>query len=285
MGCVLNGHSEPSENAEHELWMTIQQEASDSLSRETLLSTYLDAFVLSHPSLEHVLAFTLGNKLASTTLDADDLYNLFLDVLKSSTEVRKGLYADLRAFKDRDPACNTYCHCLLHFKGFQACQVYRIGHYLWNQDRKSLSCVLQSRASEVFDVDIHPAAKIGNGIIFDHASGVVIGETAVVGNNVSIMHGVTLGGTGKEGGDRHPKIRDGVLIGAGASVIGNIIVGEGAKIAPGAVVLREVPPRTAAFGAPARLVGGWKNPTKLDDVPGETMDHVSYVLDWSDYVI
>ncbi|KAH7436199.1 hypothetical protein KP509_05G007800 [Ceratopteris richardii] len=282
---VSNGHVEAFGNAENELWMTIRKEAYDNLSQETLLAKPLDALVLSHASLEHALAYILASKLASTTLDTDALNNLFLEAVMSSAKVRAGIYADLKAFKDRDPACSSYCHCLLNYKGFQACQLYRIAHYLWNLDRKSLACVLQSRASEVFDVDIHPAARIGNGILLDHASGVVIGETAVVGDNVSILHGVTLGGTGKHGGDRHPKVRDGVLIGAGASIIGNITVGEGAKIAAGAVVLREVPPRTVAFGAPALLAGGRNNPTKLEETPSETMDHVTYVLDWSDYEI
>ncbi|OMO83711.1 hypothetical protein CCACVL1_11257 [Corchorus capsularis] len=143
----------------------------------------------------------------------------------------------------------------------------------------------EARASEVFAVDIHPGAKIGSGILFDHATGVVVGETAVIGNNVSILHNVTLGGTGKASGDRHPKIGNGVLIGAGTCILGNIKIGDGAKIGAGSVVLKEVPPRTTAVGNPARLVGGRDNPVKLDKIPSFTMDHTSHISEWSDYVI
>ncbi|KAH7422263.1 hypothetical protein KP509_12G001100 [Ceratopteris richardii] len=282
---MSSGQLEPSENGETELWLTIRKEASDCVSHESLLTKHLNALVLAHTSLEHALSFILASKLASIALDADVLYKLFVDVMQSSAKVREGIYADLRAVKERDPACTCYCHCVLNFKGFQACQVYRIAHCLWNQDKKAVAYVLQSRMSEVFGVDIHPAARIGKGVLFDHAAGVVIGETAVVGDNVAILHGVTLGGTGKHGGDRHPKIGAGVLIGAGASIIGNITVGDGAKIGAGALVLMEVPPRTTAVGCPARLVGGRNNPTKLTEPPIETMDHLSYVADWCDYVI
>ncbi|KAH7428416.1 hypothetical protein KP509_09G000500 [Ceratopteris richardii] len=280
-----NGNTKALNSAEEELWITIRQEASDIVSEESFLSKHLNIYILCHGSLEHALGFLLANKLASSTLNSDDLYSIFLDALRSSRKLIESIYADLKAIKEKDPACTSYCHCILNFKGFQACQSYRVSHYLWGRGRKTLACVLQSRISEVFDVDIHPAAKIGKGVLFDHATGVVIGETAVVGDNVSILHGVTLGGTGKQGGDRHPKIQDGVLIGAGASIIGNVIVGEGAKIGAGAVVLMDIPSKTTAVGCPARLVGSRNNPSKLKDIPSETMDHVSYVLEWSDYVI
>ncbi|KAL2956288.1 hypothetical protein AAZX31_18G077000 [Glycine max] len=188
---------------------------------------------------------------------------------------------DLIAVKERDPACISYVHCLLNFKGFLACQAHRIAHKLWLQGRKVLALLIQNRVSEVFAVDIHPGAKIGRGILLDHATGLVVGETAVIGNNVSILHNVTLGGTGKASGDRHPKIGDGVLIGAGTCILGNIKIGDGAKIGACSVVLKEVPPRTTAVGNPARLVGGKDNPIKLDKMPSFTMDHTS----WSDYVI
>lgn len=160
-----------------------------------------------------------------------------------------------------------------------------MAHRLWTEARRPLALALSSRIADVFAVDIHPAAKIGKGILFDHATGVVVGETAVIGNNVSILHHVTLGGTGKVGGDRHPKIGDGVLIGAGATILGNVKIGEGAKIGAGSVVLIDVPPRTTAVGNPARLVGGKERPSKHEDVPGESMDHTSFISEWSDYII
>ncbi|KAH0906630.1 hypothetical protein HID58_038457 [Brassica napus] len=176
--------------------------------------------------------------------------------------------------------------CLLNYKGFLAIQAYRVSHKLWTQSRKPLALALHSRVSDVFAVDIHPAARIGKGILLDHATGVVIGETAVIGNNVSILHHVTLGGTGKACGDRHPKIGDGCLIGAGATILGNVKIGAGAKVGAGSVVLIDVPTRATAVGNPARLVGGKEKPTMHDEeCPGESMDHTSFISEWSDYII
>ena len=192
---------------------------------------------------------------------------------------------NLKAVKERDPACINHVHCFLNFKGFLACQSHRVAHKLWLQGRKVLAVMIQNRVSEVFAVDIHPGAKIGSGILLDHATGLVVGETAVIGNNVSILHSVTLGGTGKASGDRHPKIGDGVLIGAGTCILGNIKVGECAKIGAGSVVIKDVPPRTTVVGNPAKLVGGKNNPVKLDKMPSFTMDHTSNITEFYDYCI
>lgn len=267
------------------LWAQIKAEARRDADAEPALASYLYSTILSHSSLERSLAFHLGNKLCSSTLLSTLLYDLFLGTFSNDVQLRAATVADLRAAKLRDPACVSFSHCLLNYKGFLALQAHRVAHKLWTESRKPLALALQSRISDVFAVDIHPAAKIGKGVLFDHATGVVVGETAVIGNNVSILHHVTLGGTGKAGGDRHPKIGDGVLIGAGATILGNVTIGEGAKIGAGSVVLINVPPRTTAVGNPARLMGGKDHPSQHKDVPGESMDHTSFISQWSDYII
>nr|AFK08536.2 SAT [Apium graveolens] len=267
------------------LWAQIKAEARRDADSEPALASYLYSTILSHSSLERSLSFHLGNKLCSSTLLSTLLYDMFLNTFSNDAALRSATVADLRAARFRDPACVSFAHCLLNYKGFLACQAHRVAHKLWTQCRQPLALALQSRISDVFAVDIHPAARIGKGILFDHATGVVVGETAVIGNNVSILHHVTLGGTGKAGGDRHPKIGDGVLIGAGATILGNVNIGEGAKIGAGSVVLIDVPPRTTAVGNPAWLVGGKDTPSKHEDVPGEFMDHTSFISEWSDYII
>ncbi|KAI5392463.1 Serine acetyltransferase 3 [Lathyrus oleraceus] len=246
------------EEVEDSMWMKMKEEAKDDVSVEPILSGYYHISVLSHKSLESGLANHLAVKLSSN---------------------------DMKAVKERDPACITHVHCFLNFKGFLACQAHRIAHNLWTNGRKVLAVIIQNRVCEVFGVDIHPGAKFGSGILFDHATGIVVGETAVIGNDVSILHSVTLGGTGKSHGDRHPKIGDGVLIGAGTCILGNVKIGEGAKIGAGSVVIKEVPPRTTVVGNPAKLVGGKNNPIKLDKIPSHTMDHVSNISEFYDYVI
>lgn len=268
-----------------DVWVKIQEEARSDVEREPILSSYYYTSILSQQSLERALANHLSIKLSNLSLPSCTLYDIFLAVLQDDREIIEAVEEDLRAVKERDPACISYVHCFLNFKGFLSCQAHRLAHKLWSQNRKVLALLIQNRVSEAFAVDIHPGAKIGRGILLDHATGVVIGETAVIGNNVSILHNVTLGGTGKACGDRHPKIGHGVLIGAGTCILGNIRIGDGAKIGAGSVVLKDVPPRTTAVGNPARLVGGKANPIKLDKIPSFTMDHTSHISEWSDYVI
>ena len=236
------------------VWQTIRTEVARDVEREPILASFLHATILRHNRLEEALSFHLAGKLGGPL--AEMLVREVIDeALASSPQIAESVRADLRAVKERDPATETYSQPFLYFKGFQALQAYRIAHWLWEQKRKPLAFYLQNRISQVFAVDIHPAARIGHGILIDHGTGVVIGETAVVENDVSMLHEVTLGGTGKETGDRHPKVREGVLIGTGAKILGNVVIGKGAKVGAGSVVLNDVPPHCTAAGVPARIVG------------------------------
>lgn len=274
------------EDLDDDLWLRMKDEAKSDVEQEPILSKFYFSSILSCDSLSSALANHLSVKLGDSSLPSGILYDLFHGLLADDQEIMRAVQDDLRAAKERDPACLSYVQCFLNYKGFLACQAHRLAHKLWSTGRKSLAIVIQNRVSEVFAVDIHPGAKIGRGILLDHATGVVMGETAVIGNNVSILHNVTLGGTGKDSGDRHPKIGEGVLIGAGSCVLGNVRIGDGAKIAAGSVVLKEVPPRTTAAGVPSWLVGGKTNPIKLDTFPGLTMDHTSHISELLfDYVI
>ncbi|XP_071730264.1 serine acetyltransferase 1, chloroplastic-like [Rutidosis leptorrhynchoides] len=282
---IFSQNHEEYEDDDDDLWLKMKDEARSEVDQEPILANYYFSLILSHSSLESALANQISIKLSNLSLPSATLYDLIMGVLTQDHEVVISVKNDLKAVKERDPACISYVHCFLNFKGFVACQAHRIAHNLWLQGRTILALLIQSRVSEVFSIDIHPGAKIGSGVMFDHGTGIVIGETSVIGNNVSILHNVTLGGTGKSCGDRHPKIGDGVLIGAGTCVLGNIMIGEGAKIGAGSVVLKDVPARTTAVGNPAKLIGGKKNPTKLDKIPSFTMDHIQHVNEWSDYVI
>lgn len=236
------------------VWETIRAEVAEDSRREPMLASFLHSIILNHTNLEDALSFHLATKLESETLTACTLRDLFDEALANDSRIGEAVRADIRAVCERDPACRGYSTPLLYFKGFHALQSYRVAHYFWNQGRETLAAFLQSRISQVLSVDIHPAARIGKGILMDHATSIVIGETALVEDNVSMLHEVTLGGTGKERGDRHPKIRQGVLISAGAKILGNVEVGEGAKIAGGAVVLKDVPAHCTAAGVPAEIV-------------------------------
>lgn len=233
-----------------------------------MLASFLHTTVLHHDSLEASLSFHLAQNLDSSTAPALLVREVIEQAFASDPGIGAAIRCDLLAVQQRDSACSDYAVAFLFFKGFHALQSYRIAHWLWRQGRHPLALFLQNRMSCEFAVDIHPAAVIGRGILLDHATGVVIGETAVVGDNVSIMQSVTLGGTGKESGDRHPKVADGVLIGAGAKILGNIRIGEGAKVSAGSVVLADVPPHTTVAGVPARVVG-----KPCSDSPSLDMNH------------
>jgi len=237
------------------VWVQIAQEARAAIAEEPLLGGLIHSSVLHHGSFESALAYRISLKLASSEMPEQILREICDKALAADSRIGLAARADIVAVRDRDPACDRFLLPLLFFKGYQAVQAYRIAHWLWREGRRDLARFFQMRSSEVFGVDIHPAARIGQGIMIDHAHSIVIGETAVVGDNVSMLHSVTLGGTGKEEEDRHPKIGDGVLIGAGAKVLGNIRVGKCSRIAAGSVVLQEVPPCKTVAGVPAKIVG------------------------------
>jgi serine O-acetyltransferase len=237
------------------VWSRIREEAFEMVRSEPLLGGLAHSSLLHHPSMERALAYRFSLKLASGEMSEQILREIADEAYASDAELGQSARADVTAVFDRDPACLRFIQPILFFKGYQAVQAYRVGHWLWQHGRKDLAYFVQMRVSEVFGVDIHPAARIGKGIMIDHAHSIVIGETAVVGDNVSMLHSVTLGGTGKEDGDRHPKIGNGVMIGAGAKVLGNISVGYCSRIAAGSVVLQDVPHNTTVAGVPARVVG------------------------------
>lgn len=243
------------EEVQHNLWKKIREEAWSFSVNEPILASFFYSTILNHHSLKSALSYQLANRLDSHTMPAILVREVIEEAFSKEPEILNAAMADIIAVQQRDPAVEDYSTPLLYLKGFHALQVHRIANWLWKEKRIPLAQYLQNRSSELFGVDVHPAASIGKGIMFDHATGVVVGETAVIEDNVSILQGVTLGGTGKEGGDRHPKIREGVMIGAGAKVLGNIEIGMGAKIGAGSVVLELVPEHTTVAGVPAKVVG------------------------------
>jgi serine O-acetyltransferase len=237
------------------VWAAVVAGARDIAANEPSLSNLVVSTVLNHDSFEDALAHRLASRLHHEDVSADLIRQAFRDALADYPDIGEAARADLAATLERDPACHRAIEPLLYFKGYQAIQTHRFAHALFLEGRRDFALYLQSRASQVFQVDINPAVRMGRGIMVDHGTGLVIGETAVVGDNVSMLQGVTLGGTGKSDEDRHPKIGNGVLIGAGAKVLGNIKVGDCSRIGAGSVVLKEVPPRTTVAGVPAKVIG------------------------------
>jgi serine O-acetyltransferase len=250
------------------IWTALRQQAEAMAGREPTLAGFVHATILQHDRLEQALSYHLARKLGGEDLSPLAIREMFDDAAAADEGIGLAVRADLSAVFERDPACHSYLDAFLFYKGFHALESYRIAHWLWRQGRKSMALFLQSRISQLFAVDVHPAAVIGRGIMFDHATGIVIGETAVVEDDVSIMQDVTLGGTGKESGDRHPKIRRGVLLSLGAKILGNIEVGEYSRVGAGSVVLKPIPPHCTAVGVPAKLVN-----CDCGDNPSQAMNH------------
>ncbi len=251
------------------VWSTLRIEAATAAAEEPILASLLNATILNHATFADALSYQLAQKLGGSDMNALQIREVCAGAFAADPKIVTSAEADVRVVKMRDPACKSYVQPFLYYKGFAALQAHRVAHHLWMTGREMLAFHLQSRVAELLQLDIHPAATLGQGIFMDHATGIVIGETAVVGDNVSMLHNVTLGGTGKEGGDRHPKIGAGVLIGAGAKILGNIIVGEGARIASGSVVLHDVPAGCTVAGIPAKPVGG-----PCCENPADSMDQV-----------
>lgn len=255
-------------NNQIDVWAVIREEAVQSAAEEPVLASFYHAAILNHSSFAAAISFHLANKLDTPAMPALVIRDVFAMALAADDSIETAMRRDIQAHRERDPACYRYLLPLLFFKGYHALQSWRVAHWLWQQQRYPLALFLQNLISQVFDVDIHPAAHIGSGIMLDHATGIVIGETAVIEDNVSMLHSVTLGGNGLSKGDRHPKVRRGVLIGVGAKILGNIEIGEGAKIGAGSVVLHSVDAHTTVAGVPARLVGR----PRVDE-PALDMDH------------
>jgi serine O-acetyltransferase len=259
------------------IWSAVRAEALEAAQRDPLLSAFLYSTIINQETLEDAVIHRLAERLDHQDLGADLIRQTFRAMLDDDPDWSAVVRVDIQAYYDRDPACDRFLMPVLYFKGFHAVQTHRLAHWLLNKGRKDFALYLQSRSSAVFSVDINPAARLGRGIFIDHATGVVVGETAVIEDDVSMLHGVTLGGTGKAGGDRHPKIRYGVLIGAGAKILGNIEVGHCAKVAAGSVVLAPVPHNKTVAGVPARIVGetGCDQPSRQMDqlLTQKAMDH------------
>src|SRR5712671_6064072 len=253
------------------IWARIRSEAEAVVRQEPQLASFIYASLLEHDTLTGAVVHRISDRLDHPVMSGATILQAFLDALADSPEIVDAFRADIVATYDRDPATTRFIEPVLYFKGFHAIQTHRLAHWLWGKHRKDFALYLQSRSSAVFQTDIHPAAKIGRGIFLDHATGVVVGETAVIEDDVSLLHGVTLGGTGNEKGDRHPKIRNGVMIGSGAKILGNIEIGHCARVAAGSVVIKPVPHNVTVAGVPAKVIGeaGCAEPSR-------TMDQMLY---------
>jgi len=257
-------------NIDH-VWALLRYEAQREAQREPLLVSFLYSTILNHSSLESALAFHLANRLSSPSMMSTQIMSLIMEALNHSPSFRRDLRVDIMAVRDRDPACTSLPDVFLHFKGFHALETHRVANFFFKTGRKTLAHYLQSQVSQNFQIDIHPNATLGNGVMLDHGTGIVIGETATVGDNCSILHHVTLGGSGKKGVDRHPKVGNGVLLGAGASVLGNIKIGDGCQVGAGTLVLQDLQPHTVAVGVPAKIIGTFQDEKAQ---PGQSMNQV-----------
>ncbi len=249
-----------------EVWQAIREETRKRAEAEPVLASFFHTTVLEHDSFSSTLANQLANDLSNTSVQPMMLRSVMKEAIKSKAEMITDIAEDLIATKERDPACKYFSTPLLFYKGFKALQAYKVSHWLWTNDRHTLALFIQSRCSEVYGVDIHPAAQIGKGVMIDHGTSVVIGETSVVDDNVSIFQGVTLGGTGKETGDRHPKVKEGVLLSAACTILGNVEIGKNAKVGAGSVVLSDVKEGTTVAGVPAKEVGKSGKTSPADEV-------------------
>jgi serine O-acetyltransferase len=255
------------------LWSRVRSEAEAIVRQEPQIAGFIRSVVLDRDSLEDAIVELISQRLDHAEVPAASIAQAFADALRDSPDIGEAFRADIIATYDRDPATTRFIEPVLYFKGFHAIQTHRLAHWLWHRHHKDFALYLQSRSSAAFQTDIHPNARIGRGIFLDHATGLVVGETAAIADDVSLLHGVTLGGTGNENGDRHPKIGKGVMIGAGAKILGNIEIGHCARIAAGSVVLKPVPNNVTVAGVPARVIGeaGCSEPSR-------TMDQMLYNL-------
>ncbi len=250
------------------LWLAMCDEANKASQQQPLMASFFHANILNHKDFTSAISFYLSNHLSTETVSAMMMRDVCLQAMEEDPSIEQNMRQDLMAHYTRDPACEQHITPFLYFKGFHAVQSYRIAHYLWQKKRTLLAFYIQSRVAELFDVDIHPGAVIGGGLMVDHATGVVIGETSIVENNVSMLHAVTLGGSGAKSGKRHPTIRSGVLISVGAKILGDIEIGECTKIGGGSVVLESMPAKSTVVGVPAKVVG-----KSSCDMPSLEMDH------------
>jgi serine O-acetyltransferase len=253
------------------VWARAREEAETIAAREPQLASFIFATVLNHETLEQAVGHRIAARLDHPDVSGELIRQAYDELFAAESSIGDAIRADIGAVVDRDPACTRAIEPILYFKGFHALQTHRLAHFLWKRGRQNFALYLQSRSSAVFAVDIHPQVPVGRGVFVDHGTGIVVGQTAVIDDDVSLLQGVTLGGTGKERGDRHPKIRRGALISAGAKVLGNIEVGACARVAAGSVVLKPVPPNTTVAGVPARVVGESKC---NDEAPARTMDQM-----------